>query len=302
MPVDFPLHSRRLQFMVMPVSRILPILRPRSHPSSTFRARSASEFAEIATGDRSCALHALWVTRPLRAPERDCRARGKAAALLLASGMGYDSTTVLANVSAGDHIVAERLLHGHHASAGGSVATFRCVGHADRSDRSGLRGRIATGNPSHDRRARRIRHLRLPIWLPSPQPPGRAASRPSPTTPSPRRSTSDRATTASIQWCIPQTKCLGGHSDPSPVWSAGRGRRAEGVGDAIVARQAAMRLMPGCCCVGCTPVGWRASARAHDACPRAPGASGGGTGLPPGPRVPSATCLARRQMKGPAGC
>ncbi|MCP5308286.1 MAG: aminotransferase class I/II-fold pyridoxal phosphate-dependent enzyme [Zoogloeaceae bacterium] len=108
MPVDFPLHSETLAIHGDAGVEDLADIAPAIHPSSTFRARSASEFAEIATGDRPMRFYTRYGNPTVARAERVIAGlEGKAAALLLASGMGAISTTVLANVSAGDHIVAQ---------------------------------------------------------------------------------------------------------------------------------------------------------------------------------------------------
>ena len=78
------------------------------HYSATFKARDAADFAEMATTPR----HGGFYTRygnPTH--ERVCailaELEGTETALLTASGMGAISTTVLALVSAGDHVIAQ---------------------------------------------------------------------------------------------------------------------------------------------------------------------------------------------------
>lgn len=78
------------------------------HYSATFKARDAADFADMATQPR----HSGFYTRygnPTH--ERVCailaELEGTEAALLTASGMGAISTTVLALVSAGDHVIAQ---------------------------------------------------------------------------------------------------------------------------------------------------------------------------------------------------
>ncbi|MEP6557421.1 MAG: aminotransferase class I/II-fold pyridoxal phosphate-dependent enzyme [Burkholderiales bacterium] len=78
------------------------------HYSATFKARDAADFAEMATQPR----HPGFYTRygnPTH--ERVCAIladlEGTETALLTASGMGAISTTVLALVSAGDHVIAQ---------------------------------------------------------------------------------------------------------------------------------------------------------------------------------------------------
>ncbi|MFT3720272.1 trans-sulfuration enzyme family protein [Pseudorhodoferax sp.] len=81
---------------------------PPIHYSATFRARDAEQFAEMASTPR----HAAYYTRygnPTheRAAAVLAALEGTETALLTASGMGAISTTVLALVQAGDHVVAQ---------------------------------------------------------------------------------------------------------------------------------------------------------------------------------------------------
>ncbi len=78
------------------------------HYSATFRARDAAEFAEMANRPR----HARYYTRygnPVheRVAAIVAGLEGTQTALLTGSGMGAISTTVLAHVAAGDHVVAQ---------------------------------------------------------------------------------------------------------------------------------------------------------------------------------------------------
>lgn len=79
------------------------------HYSATFGARDAADFADMATRAR----HPAYYTRygnPGHARVESIIAdlEGAQAALLTSSGMGAISTTVLALVRAGDHVVAQR--------------------------------------------------------------------------------------------------------------------------------------------------------------------------------------------------
>ena len=81
---------------------------PAIHYSATFKARDAAEFAEMAGTPR----HAAYYTRygnptHARAAAVVAALEGTQTALLTASGMGAISTTVLALVQAGDHVVAQ---------------------------------------------------------------------------------------------------------------------------------------------------------------------------------------------------
>lgn len=85
-----------------------PAISPPIHYSATFRARNAAQFAEMAGTPR----HAAYYTRygnPTheRAAAVVAALEGTETALLTASGMGAISTTVLALVQAGDHVVAQ---------------------------------------------------------------------------------------------------------------------------------------------------------------------------------------------------
>ncbi|KQP22456.1 PLP-dependent aspartate aminotransferase family protein [Pseudorhodoferax sp. Leaf267] len=81
---------------------------PAIHYSATFKARDAAEFAEMAGTPR----HPAYYTRygnptHARAAAVVAALEGTQTALLTASGMGAISTTVLALVQAGDHVVAQ---------------------------------------------------------------------------------------------------------------------------------------------------------------------------------------------------
>lgn len=81
---------------------------PPIHYSATFKARDAAEFAEMAATPR----HAAYYTRYGNPTHERVAAvlaalEGTETAMLTASGMGAISTTVLALVQAGDHVVAQ---------------------------------------------------------------------------------------------------------------------------------------------------------------------------------------------------
>lgn len=81
---------------------------PPIHYSATFRARDATEFAEMAGTPR----HAAYYTRYGNPTHERVAAivaglEGTETALVTASGMGAISTTVLALVKAGDHVIAQ---------------------------------------------------------------------------------------------------------------------------------------------------------------------------------------------------
>lgn len=82
---------------------------PPIHPSVTYRGANAAEFRAMATVPR----HSRFYTRygsptHARAEAVIARIEGGESALLLASGMAAISTTVLAHVACGDHVVAQR--------------------------------------------------------------------------------------------------------------------------------------------------------------------------------------------------
>ncbi len=85
-----------------------PDVSPPIHYSATFKAHDAAEFAEMASTPR----HAAYYTRygnptHARAAAVVAALEGTETALLTASGMGAISTTVLALLQAGDHVVAQ---------------------------------------------------------------------------------------------------------------------------------------------------------------------------------------------------
>lgn len=83
-------------------------LAPAIYPTSTYRARSAAEFAEMANRPRHPRYYARYGNPTQARCERLlARLEGCEAALLLASGMGAMATSVLALVRGGDHIVAQ---------------------------------------------------------------------------------------------------------------------------------------------------------------------------------------------------
>jgi methionine-gamma-lyase len=82
---------------------------PPLHPTSTFAAGDAAEFAAMATDAR----HPRYYTRygnptHQRAEAILARLEGAEACLLAASGMGAIATTLLTLLNAGDHVVAQR--------------------------------------------------------------------------------------------------------------------------------------------------------------------------------------------------
>ncbi|MDR2165528.1 MAG: aminotransferase class I/II-fold pyridoxal phosphate-dependent enzyme [Zoogloeaceae bacterium] len=83
-------------------------LAPAIYPASTYAARSAAEFAEMANTPR----HPRYYTRYGNPTQERCerliaRLEKTEAALLLSSGMGAMSTTLLRFLRAGDHVVAQ---------------------------------------------------------------------------------------------------------------------------------------------------------------------------------------------------
>lgn len=82
---------------------------PPIYQTSTFRAASAEEFARMATEPHHPRYYSRYGNPTLeRAEKVIADLEGAAAGLLTGSGMGAITTTVLALVSAGDHIVAQR--------------------------------------------------------------------------------------------------------------------------------------------------------------------------------------------------
>ena len=82
---------------------------PPLHLTSTFAASSATDFAEMATEPRHSGYYTRYGNPTIaRAEQMIASLEGAEAALLASTGMGAISTTVLALVSAGDHIVAQK--------------------------------------------------------------------------------------------------------------------------------------------------------------------------------------------------
>src|SRR5690606_27362450 len=82
---------------------------PPIHYSATFRADDAAQFAEMANTPR----HPGFYTRYGNPVHKRVEAilaglEGTETALLMASGMGAISTTILALVTRGDHVIAQR--------------------------------------------------------------------------------------------------------------------------------------------------------------------------------------------------
>lgn len=82
---------------------------PPIHQTSTFRAGSAADFAEMATQSRHSRYYTRYGNPTLeRAETIIAQLEGAESALVTASGMGAITTTILALVQSGDHIVAQR--------------------------------------------------------------------------------------------------------------------------------------------------------------------------------------------------
>lgn len=80
--------------------------------TSTFRADTAEHFAEIATATRPAEFYTRYGNPTHRQAEGTIAAlEGGEAALLAASGMGAIFTGIMCNLSAGDHVVAQRNLY-----------------------------------------------------------------------------------------------------------------------------------------------------------------------------------------------
>lgn len=97
-------------------------LAPPIHPSATFRARDAAEFRDMATRPRHPRFYVRYGS-PTHARVEALIARLEQAesALAVASGMAAMSSAVLALVSAGDHVVAQRSHYMGTSSLVGSV-------------------------------------------------------------------------------------------------------------------------------------------------------------------------------------
>jgi cystathionine beta-lyase/cystathionine gamma-synthase len=82
---------------------------PPIHQTSTFRAASAADFATMATQPRHSRYYTRYGNPTLERVEKViAELEGAETALVTASGMGAITTTVLALVQSGDHIVAQR--------------------------------------------------------------------------------------------------------------------------------------------------------------------------------------------------
>jgi cystathionine beta-lyase/cystathionine gamma-synthase len=82
---------------------------PPLYPSVTYRATSAEQFRDMATVPRHGRYYARYGTPTHERVEKILASiEGAESALLLASGMAAISTTVLALVGCGDHVVAQR--------------------------------------------------------------------------------------------------------------------------------------------------------------------------------------------------
>ena len=107
-PTDFPPHATTLIHGDAGLDDDSSVAPP-IHPSVTYRGTSAEHFREMATVPR----HSRFYTRyggPTHARVEAILAQLEhgESALLLASGMAAISTTVLAHVKTGDHVVAQR--------------------------------------------------------------------------------------------------------------------------------------------------------------------------------------------------
>ncbi len=82
---------------------------PPIYPSVTYRASSAAEFRQMATEPRHSRFYARYGSPThQRVESLLAQLEGAESALLLASGMAAMSTSVLAQVQAGDHVIAQR--------------------------------------------------------------------------------------------------------------------------------------------------------------------------------------------------
>ena len=81
---------------------------PPIHPSATFRAESADEFAQMASRERHPRYYTRYGNPTLeRTAQLIAKLEGGEAALMTSSGMGAMSLAVLALVESGDHVVAQ---------------------------------------------------------------------------------------------------------------------------------------------------------------------------------------------------
>lgn len=108
MKPDHPLHVDTEVLHADADLRIDSALVPPIHYSATFVARDAAEFAEMSSRSR----HSRYYTRygnPLheRVARILARLEGTETALVTGSGMGAISTTLLALLKAGDHVIAQ---------------------------------------------------------------------------------------------------------------------------------------------------------------------------------------------------
>src|SRR3546814_10772264 len=77
--------------------------------SATFRADDAAQFAEMANTPRHPAFYTRYGNPVHKRVEAIlAELEGTETALLMASGMGAISTTILALMSRGDHVIAQR--------------------------------------------------------------------------------------------------------------------------------------------------------------------------------------------------
>ncbi|MCB9080042.1 MAG: aminotransferase class I/II-fold pyridoxal phosphate-dependent enzyme [Anaerolineaceae bacterium] len=110
--VDNPAQPRNFQTIVTHADADvddLSNIAPSIHPTTTFLARDALDFAAMATEPR----HPRYYTRygnptHQRVEETLARLEGAEAALVTGSGMGAITATMLALVTGGDHIVAQQ--------------------------------------------------------------------------------------------------------------------------------------------------------------------------------------------------
>ncbi|GHT93603.1 cystathionine gamma-synthase [Betaproteobacteria bacterium] len=83
-------------------------LAPAIYPASTYSARTSAEFAEMANTPRHSRYYARYGNPTQERCERLlARLEGVESALLFSSGMGAISTTLLALLDSGDHVVAQ---------------------------------------------------------------------------------------------------------------------------------------------------------------------------------------------------
>ena len=230
---------------------------------------------------------------------------GTETALLTGSGMGAIGTTVLALVSAGDHVVAQTR---HYMSTAklfdevlprfGASATL-----VEQSDVDAIRAAIRPNTrlimletPANPTLVLTDLAAVAAIWRLS------AASRPCATTPSPRRSTQQPHALGIDIVVHSATKILGGHHDLTAGAICCSKELAEKIWHAASrSARCSAPWTPGCCCAGCASLAVRVeriNANALTLARWLEDAAAGRARALPRPESHPQHALARRQMKG----